>query len=617
MVKIADIKDNQKKDSKESKEMNFKDLPESLRKILLDLEKNFKIIKQINTGILFDKELEQKFEEDILSNYNDQEKNFLKFLFGLLSKNSYLQYISLRNHYNYHFAVEKKETTISTAEKKKKSKEVKTSGISEGSHPLSPNGERAGEGMKYRRVRDMPLVEVVGAIQGEIYKKGIYISKHCQEHFRTLSAKFNLMRNKKDIEIYDKLEKHLKPRYRDNKWAWPIDKEKQKKLGICFTMRMSKGGTITIYIKKRFKDIETFLEHYYNTFDFLSYEEHGRVLDLFYLEKEKRKVFDYIHLANKVGPKATIDEDFKGACIKVKYYTLKSGEKNLTVKIDYSDPEEPELEFEGPRAECENLRDILVKPAETLPTINNTYDMSLEARNNTKSILSNQQLLSQQQLDQGDTLQLLQDELLSKDDLYAEFSELGAWIWNLSLKEDIFQAENRTQFMSVKSHIKSVLEDLQNQKQNLAEVIVLIDKEFQELKPIIEDKLFDTTTEIINGLHSHIKHYNQNIESKFEEINTNLDSLKLYLEELISKEFTILRGDFRNNLYLVIREIHQIPSATAQQISTKLNLSKSTVYSYLKQLQDKKIIHYNLVPRKRPGRPLKSFFLTKKSKRLP
>lgn len=466
----------------------------------------------------------------------------------------------------------------------------------------------------------MPLQRLSEEIQGEIYKKRIYISKHCEEHFKTLSARFNLARNQPDEIIFNKIEEHFNREYNKFGWMWPITKDDQARLGICFTVQMHQKGTFIVFIKKNFKDIETFLEHYYRVFDFLDYEEHGRLMDLFRIQKEDRKLFDYIHLVNKVGPKKTIDKDFKGSHIKVEYFTLQSGKKAINVKIDYSDPHEPELEFEGPEAQSRNLRDILVKPSNTLPTIDNIGKWSLDARNNAKDIKFQNERIIDNLESSGQAIQLIHQDTISY------VSEVDAHLNNIELQSQIQHKDLTTKLKQIKREFPQLKElfielSKKNSKENielrkhLANTLVgvmnlqVIDHEdHEQILNQIEHFFLESSNKMddeFQGVHGAINGAKEEI---VQTINDRFDSLK----DLVSKEFENVKSRIKNSLYLILRKLDRVPGMTARELSEVLKVSLKTVYSYLKKLQENEIILSEKKKSSGRGRPARSFTLNLK-----
>lgn len=145
-------------------------------------------------------------------------------------------------------------------------------------------------------------------------------------------------------------------------------------------------------------------------------------------------------------------------------------------------------------------------------------------------------------------------------------------------------------------------------RDNLANLIVEIlnlDTNIQgnlnETKKMVEDLFLDTSSEIQNVKEEII----QKIETSVELINKNIDNLKNYIFD----EFTQVRSQVKNALYLTLRKLDQIPGLTAKKLSGELKVSQKTVYSYLNKLQDKNLIHSEIKVSSGPGRSPKIFKL--------
>jgi DNA-binding MarR family transcriptional regulator len=525
-----------------------------------------------------------------------------------------MQYHALYNHYEYYFPLEEKTTLVSSASTAtKEDQKQKTRGLREEPPLLSSKKEVMGQGKAfYNNIKSKPLDEVVEAIEGPIREKGIYISKHSQAHFSKLMAKFDLTK-KEDIEIYDKIELNLKPQYNKFRWAWPIGEEEQARLGICFSIQMNQTGSFIVHIKKGFKDVETFLKHYYATFNFLSAEEHARVIDLFYIHKTQEKAFDYVHLANKIGPKQVIDKEWKGARVKVKYQDLKEGTKAIQVYIDYSDPDEPEIEIEGPIIPSTNLRDILVTPDEVMPTINNMGLWSLETRNNAREIktdtteIKTKVSVIQETLEENwQVLELLQENQLSRQEFLMEVSELEIKLDQKILELDV---KGDLNFIEIKKHFRQVLQGVLNNSKNIEEFLLSTNKEIENLEQNLNNSIYDNIEPVITGqqiISQKVDAVNKKITKLDESINQKFDDLK----EFVSSEFKETRIQVKNNLYLVLRKLQELPGATVKELTEELNLPKSSVYYYFKKLQDKKMIELSRIKNGVVGRPSKVFKLT-------
>jgi len=333
--------------------------------------------------------------------------------------------------------------------------------------------------------------------------------------------------------------------------------------------------------------------------------------DLFYIQAESRKAFDYIHLTNKIGPKPTIDKYWKGAHVKVEYCTLKSGKKVINMKIDYSDPHEPELEIEGPEAESKNLRDILIKPAETLPTINNIGKWSLDARNNTKDAKFQNEKILDQVGSNGQALQLVQKNAENYHlESLSTMSEIDARIFNLDIKTDIQHLDLKSKLEYLKKQFpqlkEALLETYSNQslehsriRESLVNLIVQIlnlDTNFQ-----------DSLTQVENSIQQVFLDTSATIHDAKDEIIQIVNERFNSLKEFIEKEFENIRFKIKNALYLILRKIDKSPGVTIKKLQEELDIPRSTLVGYLKRLQDKEFVESETIRTGKRGRPPKTF----------
>ena len=111
------------------------------------------------------------------------------------------------------------------------------------------------------------------------------------------------------------------------------------------------------------------------------------------------------------------------------------------------------------------------------------------------------------------------------------------------------------------------------------------------------------------------KNHNE-LKQKLEAIDGKFDELKQSFEKIIKEEFESFGNRFKNNLKLVIRQLHELPGRTADEISQELNYSKSAVYSYLKKLQDHNLIESYKMSTGQKGRPKGFYVISDKFKNL-
>ncbi|MHA1756680.1 MAG: HTH domain-containing protein [Promethearchaeota archaeon] len=141
---------------------------------------------------------------------------------------------------------------------------------------------------------------------------------------------------------------------------------------------------------------------------------------------------------------------------------------------------------------------------------------------------------------------------------------------------------------------------LANNVQLITQILNLdtnIQGNIEDAKKVIERAFLDTTT-IINEAKDEI------IE-KVELVGQKVDSLKSF----ISEEFKDSRNQIRSSIYLILKKMEKVPEITAKKLAEELSVSKKTIYSHLKRLQDKNLILARVQKRNRKGRPAKIFRL--------
>jgi len=604
-----------------------------LKKILLDLEENYKLIERKKGKAYFTihrinpKDLE-KFQTQFISTYLKEQtdkKDFFEYLFHTFRTQTFFNYhILLRNYYSFFPEEIPNQKKISIGKKKTDSDE-KEKGSQGYPYPPSLQKERRGAGDGSSRVWSrVPIDVLVREIEGELYEKHIYISKHNLDHFQSVDGYFDLGKNEMHQEIFRKIETNFEFDYTDRRTATPLDKEMQGKLGICFNMQTTQTGYMKLHLKK-YTDIETFLEHFIRIFDFLSYEEKGEVLKQLYLAKKKVKAFEYVHLANKIGPKIVVDEDFKGAHIIVKYATLSYGKKKIAIKIDYSDTENPELEFEGPEPQSKNLRDIIVRGTDLLPTFDNMAKAIFDARNianeNNFELYRVKQGLSntgQVLLLSGKKLYSQNEDILQKQDFH--FNELNALLSQKS--SQIIEGQELIRYLQG----QSMRNDL-----SLAKSLKAIgESEFEIANRLYENRMYINDLKEENKantdlLLNQIVSSEQNLSTKISSLETGVHTVLkeefIMVKEILKEELNTLHQDYLDNLSTVLDMINKLPGLTSKELvkdlTEELKVSRSTIYRYFRKLQEEDLIEIQDIKiKKGPGRPSRFYHLTNKLKDL-
>ncbi|MFW9970921.1 MAG: MarR family transcriptional regulator [Candidatus Odinarchaeota archaeon] len=385
----------------------------------------------------------------------------------------------------------------------------------------------------------------------------------------------------------------------DNGWRQII----YAKDGLYFSWAINKNGYLRFWIND-YLSWERFFKSLQKKVEIcnLTTEEFKELIEILE-DSEKKKLFK-LETANLIGPREIIEREFNKACLV--YEKVYFDGLYLPVQIHIDKSKGPyEIEFKGAEGPTRRVQDVTVRAFETVQSLGQLdykLDSALEV-----GVANNQQIT------------VLEQKILPKQELQSEFSELNARILNLDIKNDIQQLDIKERIEYLKRlfpKLKDTIIELNNEgsierakiRDNIANLIVEIlnlDTNIQgninEAKKMVEDLFLDTSNEIQNVKDEII----QKIESSVELINKNIDNLKDYIFE----EFIQVRSQVKNALYLTLRKLDQLPGITAKKIAAELKVSQKTIYSYLKKLQDKDLVNFEIKESNGPGRPPKIFKL--------
>lgn len=602
MISIADTKDT-------TKDIKFHDLPEALQKLLFQLQHD-KIIEILDSGIklndiiLQNKALYDQSYNLIHNLYKGIEKDLiLQVLYHLYDrKQPLLAFIDLYREYDYFqfkytqdqikqkekTTIEKKDPLISTA--KESFLEDEMSGSSGGSHPLSvEEGRREGEGSDSVKLCDLPIDYVPELIQKRKEDFGIWISKVALRHFESLKCKFAL-----DDDIFRKIESYFIPGYcgyGSNKWATPIDNDKKKELGVCFGFQFTEYGSVRIHLSGD-KDIEYFTTDFFEVFSkVLSDTEIVTFLEMLLLERLDKPVF-YVHEARSMGPKDVVDAEFKGAHIKVNEIHW-FGKIKWDARIDYSDPMKPHIEAEGPMPQAGNFMKLLDGSPEFIANLSDVREVGYRIRDTVHEVYKGVGQISKIiELTHKDHVAYL-SEIDAKNHIRYLQTEIG--IAGLTTILDRLYTTTTKSYGQTTAALHTVSLDMKAIALGVGTLASLQNDVKEELHEHIDHRSHLTEQLIIDT--------NNNVIDKIETVHKDLKQTTDDIKTLIESKFDSLGHTLKNNLYLVLRKLDSIPGATAKEISKSLNKSQKTVYSYLKKLQDKKLVSSKSIKKSSRGRP--------------
>lgn len=528
--------------------MNFEynNIPNRLKKILKNLKKNYKIIKEIKSGIIINKPLFNKIRESI---YQDYKNNELKFIKNLAYCNKFLTYDSILRNFNHFCPMEISINQISTPRKEEIFKK-KNSGYCGGlqPHPIANDGEKTPSHTE-QDVREIPSYDAIRKINQKKEDFGIWISTNKLDHVRTWNAKFNF-KEKEEKELFYKIEVGLGVvKYNTNKWITPIKKEDGYLLSVHLCKNINNPqfqGTVRINIERGFNEDIVFQENFFRIFNFLNIIDYKYLLQLFVNEKDSNPLF-YVELANPIGPKIIIDEKFKKAHLRCFMHNGAGGQSWIETHIDYS-LKSPELELKGPWLPTASLRDATVEAAKFSDSV---LFMHSQTKKGIRQVHRDHDIIYNQVYKTGQTLQLVGKRLdWQYDDFMGEIT-----------KSQIFNELYYTD-------IKSLLQLNINNTEPLFQEISLINKKIDNLS------------------------------------------------EKMVEEFHNLKDQFKNTLYLLLRNESNKHEVTIKELIKESRTPRTTLLYHLKKLQEKGYIEVGNLRNGKRGRPPKLYKIHKKIKNL-
>ena len=376
-----------------------------------------------------------------------------------------------------------------------------------------------------------------------------------------------------------------------------------KSAGLYFSWAVNKNGWLRFWIHD-YLSWELFFEHLQIKLEICNFtpaefKEFIGVLE----DSEKKKLF-YLETANLIGPRDIIERDFNKACLVYKQVYFKG--LYLPVKIEIDKSKGPyEIEFKGPNGPTRRLQDLTantIEVVESLGVLDYKFDTAIDI-----GIANNEAIVNV-----GNGLVAIQQQV----------PKVEARVFNLD-KKIIKSIQNQKDIKKRIELIRNILPKIQNElilangrgalerseiRHSLVQVIFQllrldtnIHRDLVHTERMVENLFFDTSNEIVRAKDEII----EELGAKIEEVNEQFDTLKSF----ISSEFEQVKNRVKNSLYLTIRKLDKLPEITAKNLAAELNVSRKTVYSYLKKLQDKKLINSEVKKFPGPGRPGRIFKL--------
>lgn len=611
--------------------ISFKDLPNDLKKILLDLEKSYQIAEIIDDGIILYKANYENLRKALKENYD---ANTLKFIDHMFTYNfqyyndlRWMPYLPLLNHSKFICPVEISQTPISTPEENGlKDENREGSSRYPDPHPSAKNEEEAGSPQE-RDIRDTPIKEACSRIKQVQETFGIQVSKTALDHSIEWFGKFNL-NDKDEGPVFAKLEQGLKVEYQNNTWAYPIKDEDGYLLKVHVQKNTKRHlGTVRVFVARQFDIESVFQENYFEVFHFFSIREHAVFLSelrdrkteefifkLFSREEEEavreeiRRILDEleakkedqigepllkeqykVELANAIGPRYIVDNLLKGAHISCELCDGAGGKDWVDCTVDYS-LGFPEIEIKGKKFQSSLLRDWFVDGAKLADSI---CTMNQNLRNDHRKISKKLNVIGSEVHSNGQVLLQVQEGM--------ERIENGNTEILTAL--DMNHQESKQHFDTLIESVQQTSQNLKTTSDNLGQSLILIRNGFEGVENLKEqnthimftgDCIFSNTEDIISKIDNLDKNINQRFDSlqdlittKFEDSRKDFQvSLKKTLKKIeeFSEEHSILAA------MRVENEIGKSENNLISYLQSELRKSRSTIYNYLNELQEKGLI---------------------------
>ena len=564
-----------------------------MKKLLIDYQKNKLIEIDFSTGIKLNPKILENIEIYdqahifINNSYKKLKKGLIELIFQRLydrKEPTILFEIIAQDYEYYQFQfkttpeVIKPTPTISSGKKKPK-KKGKSNDLSEVSLGHSK----------------LNLSAIYRYLEEKKWKYCIWISKLPRDHNKSCMGQLD-----PGGIVFQKLIDSLGLTFSNqNGWEQII----YKSVGLYFSWAVNKNGLLRFWIND-YLSWELFFEHLQKKLeicDFTSeeFKEFISVLE----DSEKKKLF-YLETANLIGPRDIIERDFNKACLIYPKVYFKGLYKPVKIEIDKSKGPY-EIEFKGAYGPTRRVQEITTNPVafvESIGVLDYKFDTTIDIG------IANSEAI----VNVGNGLQAIQIQV----------PKVEARVFNLD-KKVVKSIQNQKDIKKKIDLIKNILPKLQNElilannkgalerveiRHSLVQLIyqlLRLDTNFHEdnraTKVLIEKAFFDTSNEINSA--------KEEIIEKLETIDNSIQEKFKDLQKYIESEFQNLHSRVKSNLYLTIRKMDHLPEITAKNLAAEMNVSRKTVYSYLKKLQDKKLITSEVKKNPGPGRPGRIFKL--------
>jgi DNA-binding MarR family transcriptional regulator len=379
---------------------------------------------------------------------------------------------------------------------------------------------------------------------------------------------------------------------------WPnVYLDSEKGIKACFTIQMHKGGRFIIPFSRDL-NFHEFFQDFFEVFSkFLSEDEVELLLK--WLFEQGGKENQYIHEAHAIEPDEIVEKRLNGAKLHIK---ILGPEEIKKFKVYVDKSKNYEFEGEGDAVKVRDYMDISILPTYVTGSLASIdSELGKLDRYNSHTLENQGVLFSQQQLLQKDQefyFNELDSKLGQQHEIIRTFPELHEE--NLVISRNILGNLDRFN---------------QNQKilaDSMGDVVRLTNNQtdmFDQQITQVENNIIKTTKQDTDLILASISDMKEDLKKEF-------DNLRNAVLDQIESSHT----EFKNNLYLVLRAIKQIPGATSKELvdllKHELEVSQTTIYKYFNRLQEEGFIESNKFHNNEKGRPSRMFHISKKIKNL-
>lgn len=449
-------------------------------------------------------------------------------------------------------------------------------------------------------------------------KYGVFISLESMIHFENLICYLDL-NEPEQKKIFDGIMAHYQPQFKSG-WGSVVSKDESQANGYGISVQMTKNGVIRFF--KDTDDLLQFFQSFMTIFAPLGIDLILELAQLLYLESKKnQKNGRFIHDAREVGPKSVVDRTFKGVTLAIQEFRW-GGKPEYKVYIDYSDKAHPHIEGEGKEAHVKSFLDFTAGSPEFFSNLNDMRDVSYYTWKDVNHVGQGVNAVY------GAVDEMASESRQSQQIVLENLDEVKGKQFSHEIQTELYQLE-------LKEHIKRLLETARKTSEhakanadNQAEMIMALGKAAKYVVDKYEETFGDLESDLIPSLNkvfeidknlTKVISGQDDIKNEVSKLNKTVSERFDLLEDLISSEFTSFRKQSKNNLYLVLRAIHKIPSQTSKELietlTKKLDRTKGTIYRYLRELREKGLIKaHDYKPEYRPGKPTKLYTISKKVK---